>query len=89
MIGKYGMMRQTYLKENHPVEYQQLMREGKLNEHLEEVNEEARKQMEMQMNSLTKIYLAPDQRNQLAWVQHMNSLKYMAEEVVLQQVVYA
>ena len=89
MIGKYGMMRQTYLEENHPIEYQQLMREGKLNEHLEEVNEEARKQMEMQMISLEKIYPAPDRRNQLAWVQHMNSLKHMAEEVVLQQIVYA
>ena len=89
MSGKYGMMRQTYLKENHPVEYQQLMWEGKLNEHLEEVNEEARKQMEMQMNSLEKTYPALDRRNQLAWVEHKNSLKHMAEEVVLYQVVYA
>lgn len=89
MIGKYGMMRQTFLMENRPVEYQQLMRDGKLNEHLEEVNEEARRQMETQMTALEKNHPAPDRRNQLAWVQHMNSLRHMAEEVVLAQVVYA
>ena len=49
MISKYGMMRQTYLMENRPVDYQLLIREGTLNEHLEAVNEEARRQMELQM----------------------------------------
>ena len=88
MIGKYGMMRQTYLMENHPVKYQQLIREGKLNGHWEAVSEEARRQIELQMLGLEKNYPAPDRRNQLAWVQHMNSLKHMAEEIVLQQVVH-
>lgn len=88
MIGKYGMMRQTYLMKNRYVEYHLLIREGKLNEHLEQVNEEARRQIELQMIGLEKNYPAPDRRNQLAWVQHMNSLKHMAEEVVLQQVVH-
>ncbi len=89
MIGKYGMMRQTYLRENRPVEYHQMMREGRLTAHLEEVNGEARRQMEVQMRELEKTHPAPDRRNQLAWVRHMNSLKQMAEEAVLEQVVYA
>ena len=89
MVGKYGIIRQTFLMENRPVEYQQLIWEGKSDEHLEEVNEEARRQMERQMEALEIVYPAPDRRNQLAWVQHMNSLKHMAEDAVLRQVVYA
>ena len=38
-IGKYGRMRMKYLKEHHPVLYNQLVFTGKLQEHLIEVNE--------------------------------------------------
>ena len=88
-VGKYGLMRRTYLEENRPVEYQKMVREGTLEAHLVEVNTEAKRQMELQMEALNKTHPAPDQNDFLATVQHKNMLKEMAEEFVLPQVVYA
>ena len=88
-VGKYGLMRRTYLEENRPVEYQRMVREGTLETHLVEVNTEAKRQMELQMEALSKTHPAPDQNDFLATVQYKNTLKGMAEEFVLPQVVYA
>ena len=82
MIGKYGMMRRTYLEQNRPMEYAKMLREGTLNEHLEKVSDEGRTLLAQQMEALEKANPAPDRR-------HMNSLKQQAEEIVLNQVVYA
>lgn len=89
MIGKYGMMRRTYLEQNRPMEYAKMLREGTLNEHLEQVSDEGRTLLAQQMEALEKANPAPDRRNQMEWVRHMNSLKQQAEEIVLNQVVYA
>lgn len=89
MIGKYGMMRRTYLEESQPMKYAQMLRAGTLTDHLEQVNEEAKRLLEAQMERLEKTYPAPNRRNQLEWVQHMNGLKCMAEEVIKQEIIYA
>ena len=89
MIGKYGMMRRTFLEENRPMEYAKMLREGTLNEHLEQVSDEGRMLLAQQMEALERANPAPDRRNQMEWVRHMNSLKQQAEEIVLNQVVYA
>ena len=39
-IGKYGLMRWEYLKVNHREKYFRLLLDGKLNEHLHEIDEE-------------------------------------------------
>ena len=41
-IGKYGMMRKTYLKEHHKAFYIQLQARGELWQHLYEVDEQAK-----------------------------------------------
>ena len=45
-IGKYGMMRKSYLKEHRPVLYAELIRIGKLHEHLAKVNETCSRQVD-------------------------------------------
>ena len=45
--GKYGMLRKQFLKEYRSARYQYLLLTGKLNEHLNQIDQESRKQMEM------------------------------------------
>lgn len=46
-IGKYGLMRWEYLKTNHREKYLRLLLDGKLNEHLREIDEECHARMEL------------------------------------------
>lgn len=45
--GKYGMMQRTYLKEKRPAIYSLYMREDRLTEHLNAVDDEAQKRMDI------------------------------------------
>jgi len=89
VIGKYGMLRKTYLQENHPNWYASMTLTGKLNRHLTEVETSAQEMMETLMPKLLQKYPAPDKsKDQLKWVAHMNNLTAMAEETVLMELVY-
>ena len=90
IIGKYGMLRRTYLKENKKNWYQSMMLTGKLNSHLLEIEKAAEERMEILMAGLLEKYPAPDKRtDQMAWTAHMNNLTAMAEESVLRELVYS
>ena len=45
-IGKYGMLRKTYLKEHRKGLYLELVFSGKVNEHLHQIDEECHQMME-------------------------------------------
>ena len=45
-IGKYGMLRRTYLKENRPNWYQSMLATGKLTWHLSEIDQRANERLE-------------------------------------------
>jgi len=89
-IGKYGMLRKTFLKENRTGWYQGLMLSGKLDGHLAEIEKAATERMEILMEGLLEKHPAPDKgKDQMAWAAHMDSLREMAEESVLQELVYS
>ena len=91
-IGKYGLMRKSYLKEHRPVLYAELIRTGKLHEHLTEVNETCSKQVELltaQMAKREGITEALKAADPMAWVARMNSIQNRAEEIVLDDLVLA
>ena len=89
-LGKYGRLRRTYLKEHRPVLYNTMLLSGSLYPHLMEVEQTAESRMQQMMNELLKANPAPDKaQNQLNWVQHMNSLKAQAEELVLTELIYS
>ena len=89
-IGKYGMLRKTFLKENRAGWYQGMMLSGELNGHLAEIEKAATERMEILVERLLEKYPAPDKgKDQMAWAAHMNSLTAMAEESVLQELVYS
>ena len=45
--------------------------------------------MELMMQQLLEKYPAPDKKTQqMAWVQHMNTLKAQAEEIICAELIY-
>lgn len=91
MIGIYGMMRESYLREHQHGTYMAMLLMGKLTSHLREVDRQAEEEVErllrqmMEKRGVDEKLKAVDQ---MAWVGKINMLKAMAEEVVLREVVY-
>ena len=89
-LGKYGRLRRTYLKEQRPVLYNSMLLSGTLHPHLLEVEQTAESRMRQTMQELLKQNPAPNKEQyQMEWVQHMNSLKAQAEELVMNELIYS
>ena len=89
--GKYGMLRKQFLKEHRSAGYQYLLLTGKLNEHLNQIDQEARKQVEMLMEQMTDKQGVTEElkaQDQMEWVRLMNNIKASAEEIVLKNMIY-
>ena len=89
--GKYGMMRKTYLKEHRLAKYSLYMLEDRLTEHLNTVDDEAQERMDilvrqmMERQGITEELKACDQ---MEWVRAVNGICNMAEEIVLNVLIY-
>ncbi|MCD8011316.1 MAG: TnpV protein [Lachnospiraceae bacterium] len=89
-LGKYGRMRRTFLQEHRPILYNELSLTEQLFPHLREIDETEHRRVGQLTEELLEKNPAPDKRTQqMAWVQHMNSLKAQAEETVLTELVYS
>ena len=89
-IGKYGMLRRTFLKEHKNSLYQSLFLTGKLNSHLEQIEKAAQERLDSQMEKLLEKNPAPDKEaDPMAWTAHMNALMATAEESILTELVYS
>ena len=89
--GKYGMLRKQFLKEYRSARYQYLLLIGKLTEHLNQIDQEARKQVEMLTEQMVKKQGVTEKlkaQDQMEWVRLMNNIKASAEEIVLKNMVY-
>lgn len=90
-IGKYGLMRWEYLKTNRRREYLRLLMDGKLNEHLHEIDEECHARMELlveQMKAGAGITEELKAAEPMEWVGRINNVRSAAEEIVLRELVY-
>ena len=91
-IGKYGLMRKTYLKEHQPILYTTLFQSGTLYQHLAEIDQTCNERVELivkQMAQREGVTEALKASSQLEWVGCMNNIRNRVEEIVLQEVVYA
>ena len=91
-LGKYGRMRKTYLKEHKPILHNALLLSGKLTAHLVGVDAECRERLEIllpQMMQVEGVDEALKVRDQMEWVRRMNSIQNRAEEILLNELVYA
>ena len=90
-IGKYGLLRKSYLKEHKRGWYSSLLLTGKLDAHLAEIDHSCNERIELIMNQLARregVTEALKAADQMAWVRHMNNIRARAEEIVLSELVY-
>ena len=89
--GKYGMLRKQFLKEHRSAKYQYLLLTGKLTEHLNQIDQEARKQVEILMEQMVKKQGAKEElkaQYQMKCVRLMINIKSSAEEIVVKNTIY-
>ena len=89
--GKYGMLRKQFLKEHRSARYQYMLLTGKLNEHLNQIDQEVREQVETLMEQMTEKQGVTEElkaQDQMKWVRLMNNIKASAEEIILKYMVY-
>ena len=90
-LGKYGRMRQRYLKEHRSPIYTAMFLRGTLFEHLAEIDRICNTQVEQiitQMAEREGVTEAMKASDQLAWVEKMNNIQNRAEEIILAELVY-
>ena len=90
-IGKYGHLRQTYLREHRPGLYNDLILSRTLYRHLAEVDQTCYERVDLLVRQMSKredVTEALKASDQLEWVGRMNNIRSRAEEIVLAEVVY-
>ena len=90
-LGKYGMLRETFLKEHHHGTYTSMLLTGRLEPHLREIGQQAQEQVDRMVDELKKrsgVDEAMKARDQMGWLQAVNSFTAQAEEIVLTEIVY-
>ncbi len=90
-IGKYGIMRYEYLQTHKREQYIRLFVNGKLNEHLYEVDEECREMVSQLIEQMKPgVGVTEDLKvtDPIQWIELMNNLKNAAEEIVLKEKVF-
>jgi len=89
--GKYGMLRKQFLKEHRSARYQYMLLTGKMNEHLNQIDQEVREQVETLMEQMIEKQGVTEElkaQDQMKWVRLMNNIKASAEEIILKNMVY-
>ena len=90
-IGKYGRMHKRYLKEYRLMLYTNLLTTGKLDQHLDEIDQACEERMELLKRQIAKQERVTETlkaAGQMEWVRRMNSIRNRAEEIVLHELVY-
>ena len=90
-LGKYAMMRRDYLVKHRRGTYGVLLGNGKLTEHLAEIEQEANELLSEIVCRAVKEQRITEElkaKEPLLWVQKMNQAKASAEEFVLSEVIY-
>ena len=85
-IGRWGRMHRDYLKEYHPVIFNQLVLSGTLWTYLADINEQAQQRMNVlvkQMMASEGITEESKESNQMDWVQKLSIICERATELVL------
>ena len=90
-IGKWGRMHRDYLKEYHPIRFNNLVLSGKLWTYLADLNEQAQQRMETlvaQLKSAESITEELKAADPIGWTQHMNNITARAEEIIREELIY-
>ena len=91
-LGKYALLRRSYLKEHRRILFTNLLTSGKLTEHLMEIEEAAQNRMEQIVKGMAAQDGVTEElkaRDPMRWVQLMNNLRNAAEETILTELIYS
>ena len=91
-IGIWGQRHYQYLKENKPTTVNVMRMNGSLKSYLREVDEQAEEMLFQLVKQMAKdegVDEAMKRRDQLYWVGRMNNIRARAEEIVVNEVIYA
>ena len=91
-VGKYGMLRHSYLRTHREGLSTGMLMKGTLNAHLEEVDREANRMLEQLTTQMAQEQGVTEElkaQNQMLWVQRMNNIRQAAEEIIYSQLIYA
>lgn len=88
-LGKYGRMRRDFLRTHRQATWNAMISAGSLSSHLSEIDGTAREQIERVTAQRSGVDTAMKKRDQMGWVQAMNSLKAQAEEQVIRELILA
>jgi len=90
-IGHWGRMHRDYLREYHPIRFNELILTGQLWTYLAGLNEQAQVRMETlieQLKTAEGVTESLKANDPMAWVQRMNSIRARAEEIVREKIIY-
>jgi predicted methyltransferase MtxX (methanogen marker protein 4) len=91
-LTKYGMLRETYLKENHRGIYAGKLLGGTLTEHCLMIQKQAEERADRLIEQMKKAEGVTEElkeADQMEWVCRMNSIRNRVDEVVLEEIVYS
>ena len=90
-LGKYANLRLDFMKKHRRGTYTTLLTEGRLNEYLHEIDLQAHAILDDIISRLAQergVDEVLKAHNALQWTAEMNNIKSIAEEIILQEVVY-
>ena len=90
-IGKWGRMHRDYLKEHHPIQYNNSVLSGNLWTFLADLNEQAQQHMETliaQLKTAEGITEELKTADPMIWTQRMNNIAARAEEIIREELIY-
>ena len=90
-IGRWGRLHKNYLKEHHPIRYNQLVLSGELGSYLAKLDEQSEEQLALivqQMQEAKGVTEALKVANQMEWVQRMNNIRNRAEEIIKAELIF-
>ena len=89
--GRWGRLHKRYLKEHHPIRYNQLLLSGELSSYLAKLDKQAEEQLALiirQMQEAEGVDEALKAADQLEWVRRMNSIRNRAEEIIKTELIF-
>ena len=90
-IGKWGRMHREYLKEHKPIQYNCLLLSGKLWTYLADLNEQAQDRLERiidQMKTAEGVTEELKAADPMAWVGAMNNIRFRAEAIIREELIF-
>ena len=91
-LGLWGRRRADYLKQHRRTLYYALLYDGKLNDHLSHIDQQARQmadQLTVQLARTEGVTESLKAADPLSWVQRMNSIRARVREVVTNELIYS